>query len=270
MLCIWMWCECPKPLSVGGASSPGTVVLDLPSLVSATGVRREHHTDPEAFRVNASGRHRATEGSVLLARCWNLARVGNIHLKDGPLKCLTGLCPGKLRSAETGRVNHPRRTALWQTASASMRANTLLVCLRHVTNLQHVVRTRHVRVSLHVERLQEGQSYPVAFRKADGVVALAHGWVWAWVVWAGQNPRGRGQHLVAARNCTDTDDVAYLKRSFKKTPDWRDNTKVHCRRFPGNINNVIDWGLPGQKCSCYWKKQKIKWVLQRGWILSFI
>lgn len=58
-----------KPLSVGGAASPGAVVLDHPSLVSATGVRREHHPDPEASRVNASGRHRATEGSILLASC---------------------------------------------------------------------------------------------------------------------------------------------------------------------------------------------------------
>lgn len=71
-----------------------------------------------------------------------------------------------------------------------MRVNTLLVGLRHVTNLQHIVGTRHVRVSLHVERLQEGQGYPVALRKADGVVAVAHGRVRAWVVWAGQNPRG--------------------------------------------------------------------------------
>lgn len=86
--------------------------------------------------------------------------------------------------------------------------NTLLVRPRHVTNLQHVVGTRHIRVSLHIERLQEGQGYPETLRQVDGVVALAHGRVRARVVWAGQNPRGRGQQLAAARNCTDTDDVA--------------------------------------------------------------
>lgn len=98
-----------------------------------------------------------------------------------------------------------------------MKVNTLLVCLRHVTNLQHIVGTRHVRVSLHVKRLQEGQGYPVAIGKEDGVVALAHGRVRAWVVWAGQNPRGRGHHLAAARNCTDADVAAYLTGN-KKNP----------------------------------------------------
>lgn len=91
-----------------------------------------------------------------------------------------------------------------------MRANTLLARLHHVTDLQHIVGTLHIRVSLHVERLWEGHRYPEALRQADGVVALAHGGVRAWVVWAGQNPRGRGQQLAAARNCTDTGAAADL------------------------------------------------------------
>lgn len=98
----------------------------------------------------------------------------------------------------------------------SMRVNALPVCLRHATDLQRIVGTRHVRVSLHVERLQESQGYPVALREVDGVVALAHGRVRAWVAWAAQNPRGRAQHLAAARNCTDTDAAAYL--TGKKRP----------------------------------------------------
>lgn len=55
--------------SAGGGSSPGTVVLDLPTLVSATGIRGERHTNLEATRVDASRRHRSTEGSVLSPRC---------------------------------------------------------------------------------------------------------------------------------------------------------------------------------------------------------
>lgn len=117
-----------------------------------------------------------------------------------------------------------------------MRVNTLLARFRHVTDLQHVVGTRHIRVSLHVERLQEGQGYPEALRQSDGVVALAHGGVRAWVVGAGQNPRGRGQQLAAARNCTHTGAVAYLLGA----KDCSDNAKVHGRRFPGNKYKVID------------------------------
>lgn len=97
-----------------------------------------------------------------------------------------------------------------------MRANTLLVSLRHATDLQHIVGARYVRVFLHVEGLHEGQGYPVALRKVDGIVALAHGRVRARVVWAAQNPRGGGQHLAAAQSCTDTDAGACLRGKKKK------------------------------------------------------
>lgn len=85
-------------------------------------------------------------------------------------------------------------------------------------NLQNIVGTQHVWVVLHVKRLQEGQGYSVVLQKADEVVALAHGRIWTWVIWAAQDARGWGQHLAAARNCMDTDAIAYL--AGKKIPTF--------------------------------------------------
>lgn len=90
-------------------------------------------------------------------------------------------------------------------ASTSMRMNTLLihlpVCVSHATNLQHVVWTRHLWVSLYVEGFQELQDYSGTLRQTDGVLTLTHGGVGIWVVWTGQNPRQGGQHLADAWHC---------------------------------------------------------------------
>lgn len=58
------------------------------------------------------------------------------------------------------------------------------------TNLQHVVGTGDVWVSLDVEGFQEVQDDSVALWQMDSVLTPAHGRVRARVVRAGQNPRG--------------------------------------------------------------------------------
>lgn len=101
-----------------------------------------------------------------------------------------------------------------------MSRNTLLIhhflcgCVSlwtYMTNLQHIVRTGDVWVSLNVERFQEVQNYSVALRQRYRVVTLAHRWIRVWVTRTGQKPRWWGEHLVVAGNCEETRSWNYIQ-----------------------------------------------------------
>lgn len=162
------------------------------------------------------------------------------------------------------------------------------------TNLQHIVWTRDIRVSLYVKGLQEVQDYSVALWQTYGVITLTHGGVRVWVARTGQNPRQRGQHLAEAWHCREDShfqacfrycaqfslfEPLYVTWKYwwtgvicATTQNWlwksyckeENNSSVSIGTFTGIINNGIHLGL--HYCAGKGAYVVNKLVLQRGWV----
>lgn len=195
-------------LSKSAGSSHGTCVLDLPSLVFPTSIWSEGHMHLVTSCVNGIGCYGSTEGSILLSSCGNLENKKQ-HIRNRDVDLLNStLIYAKtklnlqdatwwnnlLPKVDTSVANCPHKHEQEYIAFYPSRVYVLCVSVYVVlcclmTNLQHIIWTGSLWVSLYVKGFQEVYDYSVALWQTDGVVTLTHWWVRIWVPWTGENPR---------------------------------------------------------------------------------
>lgn len=198
-----MKCSCQRAISLD------TCVLDLPSLVFPGSIRSESNMDLVTSCVNATWWNWSTERSILLSSCWNLEK-GEHRLRNRDVYSLNVwliYAKSNLNMQETAwSYSISPKDDKWVTYCLHKHEDEYIaylspVCVMfwsHITNLQHIVWTGGIWMSLYVKGFQEVQDYSVALWQMNGVVTLTHGWVGTGVALTGQNSRQWGQHLAAA------------------------------------------------------------------------